>query len=117
MGDTTDTWERIHNAALTRHVDGGEELAQLVINADDLFQSLADQVAELKAEHDTLAASLARVTDNRNALAEDNDTLTTERDALKAEVERLRGALIHLRGLYDCSDVVDAALQENPDHG
>ena len=45
----TDTWERIHDAALTRHEDGGAELARLVIEADDPFQALADRVAELEA--------------------------------------------------------------------
>lgn len=35
----------------------------------------------------------------------------------ETENERLREALIHLRGLYDCSDVVDAALEEGVSDG
>jgi hypothetical protein len=42
-------------------------------------------------------------------------TLAARVAELEAENERLREALIHLRGAYDCADVVDAALTENPD--
>lgn len=35
---------------------------------------------------------------------------------LRAENERLRSALMHLRGAYDCADVVDAALAKETLH-
>ena len=45
---------------------------------------------------------------------EEQDVTAYVRDdihaALEAESARLRDALVHLRGIYDCADIVNAAL-------
>jgi hypothetical protein len=46
----TDTWQKIHDAALTVHKDGGRELARLVIEADDVVEELTVRIEELEAK-------------------------------------------------------------------
>lgn len=65
--------------------------------------------ADLEGALEAVAAAIGGTYD---AQVEAYDALCAALDEAEAKNSKLQEALIHLRGLYDCADVVDAALQE-----